>query len=466
MSITVAGLGPTDLKDFDKSILNDKFKIFARTRFHNAIEELSKEYEILSFDYIYESLDSTLEVEEEIARILVEKSKTDDILYLVPGSPFSFEKSVEILLKNTKIDLINNKSTLDLILEKLEYVSFGIDIINSKDFFRYNIDFNKDLLIYEVDNEYILEEIIIDLSEIMDPSTRFSIIKDAGLDTEEIYTDYLSNYHRVISPNHQTSLFIYKNEDNKGDFSSLLETTSILRSPDGCPWDNIQDYESLKSHLLEETYEAISAIEKEDFENLKEELGDILYLICLYSEIASELGDFNIFDLINDVNIKLISRHPNVFRNNLDKNENILENYDNIKYSKKGINSYTDRLKSFENMPSVMWAYDIIDKTKKIDFYFDDEKEIIAKIDEEYKEVLDALNDRTRLQEELGDLIFSIIILLYYYDLDPEITIKKANVKFIKRFKKMEEIANLSVIEFQKLGKVRLNELWNHSKNI
>ena len=468
--ILVIGLGSTDISAISKEIrekLEGDNKIFVRTKFHQAIKDLEKDFDLNYLDYFYEEEEDIEEVDKKIASYLKDQAGQGDIIYLVPGSPFVLERAVDLMLKEgLDLDFINNQAAADLVLESLKHITSGYKTISAKDYSIFKTDYSLDLLIQEIDNEYVLDELIIKLLDSYPGSTKFALIKDAGLSSQEIYTDKLENYSRKIYPNHQTSLLIYNPEEKVYSFADLLETTDTLRGPEGCPWDIEQDHKSLRQDLLEEAYELVAAINNEDADNICEELGDLLFQVTLHSQIAYENGDFSIFDVTNRVNNKLIFRHPHVFGDlTLDKSSKVLQNWDSIKYSSREVNKFWQRLEGSKGNPSTLWAYDIIDKVTRIGFDWTKREEVLAKVKEEYDEVVEALDSPVELEEELGDLLFTVVNLCHYLGYEAELLLTAACEKFIGRFKVMEDLAEKENLDIKEVGKEKLEDLWQLSKH-
>ncbi|MDO5028406.1 MAG: nucleoside triphosphate pyrophosphohydrolase [Bacillota bacterium] len=468
--ILVIGLGSTDLSAISEKILAElrtKKKIFLRTKAHEAAKDLQADFDLFSLDSFYEEEEDLERVDEKIASFLEKEAEKEDLIYLVPGSPFVLERAVSLMIeKGLDLDFINNQSAADVVFASLKHITSGYRTLAAKDVSIHNIDYSLDLLIQEIDHEYILDELILKLLDSYPSSAKFSLIKNGGLDSQEIYTDRLENYQRKIIPNHQTSLLVYKADQERYTFSDLLQTTDILRGPEGCPWDMEKTHEDLRQDLLEEAYEAVYAINNNDLDNLCEELGDLLFQVSLHAQIAYENGDFSINDVINSINSKLIYRHPHVFGDfKLDKSSKVLQNWDSIKYSSRDINKFWQRLDSSKGNPSTLWAYDIIDKVTRIGFDWSNKEEILEKVKEEYREVVGALNSPTDLEEELGDLLFTVVNLCHYLGYEAELLLTSACHKFIARFKFMEDLAEDQGLDIKEIGKDKLEEFWQVSKN-
>lgn len=228
---------------------------------------------------------------------------------------------------------------------------------------------------------------------------------------------------------------------NNYNFDDLVEIMSILRAPGGCPWDAEQTHQSIRRDLLEETYELIEGIDKNDPEILREELGDVLLQVVFHADIADK---FTINDVCNDICQKLIVRHPHVFGDVVVENtENVLSNWDAIKRDTKNQKSDTEALRSVSPaMPALMRADKLGKKARKLGFDFDDAEEAMLKVFEEADEVRDALANRTQedIEEEFGDLLLAVVNAARLAHVDPEQALYNANEKFLARFARVEEL--------------------------
>ena len=251
-------------------------------------------------------------------------------------------------------------------------------------------------------------------------------------------------------------------------FESLVEVIATLRGENGCPWDREQTHTSLKSTLIEETYETVEAIDSGDPSKLKEELGDLLLNVMLQAQIAAENQDFTIYDVIDTLTEKLIRRHPHVFGNvEVDNADDVVNNWEAIKSQEAG---YEDRKSVVDGIPNALPALlrgqKIQKRVARVGFDWDNIVDVIDKIDEELIEVKESLkdNDLNAIENEIGDLFFSIVNLCRFVDLQAEETLRKSNRKFINRFKRLESV-------FEKQGKsltdqtlAELDAVWEQVK--
>lgn len=244
------------------------------------------------------------------------------------------------------------------------------------------------------------------------------------------------------------------------NLDNLIRTIEILRSPSGCEWDRAQTHKSLKPNMLEEAYEAVDAIEDNDMLHLREELGDVLLQVLLHSQIASEHGDFNIDDVAEELNNKLIHRHPHVFGNQKVNSVNdILENWDKLKAEEKQHRkSAMDGIAKGQS--ALMSAQKMSKRAVKEGFEWPDINSLYDCVNSEFKEFESAVknNDEENMFEEMGDILFSVVNLARWYKIDAEQALLFANKKFEKRFRKMEELSDkplkdYTIEEFDKLWK-------------
>ena len=252
--------------------------------------------------------------------------------------------------------------------------------------------------------------------------------------------------------------------------SKIRKVIKILRDPiDGCPWDLKQDYNSLAPYSIEEAYELVDAIENNDIEEIKKELGDLLLQIILISQVADDKGDFDFDDVANEISKKIIRRHPQIFDKNYNKNDFPHESWEKIKKLEKNKSTKTkNTLDQVEkNIPTLLRSLKIQKKAASLNFDWENETQVLNKIDEEIHELKDALkvNNKKMIEEELGDLFFTIINLSRRLNLDPDQIIRKANKKFITRFNEMENFIEDNKLKWHNLKKHDFKDLWNKVKN-
>ena len=237
-----------------------------------------------------------------------------------------------------------------------------------------------------------------------------------------------------------------------------------LRDPHkGCPWDRKQTMESIIPHSIEEVYEVAEQIYNKNYEKLKEELGDLLFQVVYLSQLADEMNKFNFYDVVKSISSKMILRHPHVFKNKKFKNMKDFKLWWE-KSKNKEINSILDNIPF--TYPAYLEANKIQKKVASVGFDYNNEIESIEKVYEELKELKIEVKakNKSKIKEELGDVIFATLDVARKLKLDPELILKKANYKFSKRWKKLEEIARNENLKLNKLSLKKYNLLWNKAK--
>jgi tetrapyrrole methylase family protein/MazG family protein len=251
-------------------------------------------------------------------------------------------------------------------------------------------------------------------------------------------------------------------------FEELVGIIATLRSENGCPWDREQTHETLKSTLIEETYETLEAIDTGDPSKLKEELGDLLLNIMLQAQIAAEHKDFDIYAVIEILTEKLIRRHPHVFGDvDVEGSADVVKNWEAIKRQEAG---YADRKSVLDGipnaMPTLLRAQKIQSRAARVGFDWEELTDVIAKVDEELEEVKTSIStdDPEAVAMELGDLLFAIVNLCRFMEMQAEETLRQANRKFIARFKWMEAELERRGTNFESQNLESLDAVWEAAK--
>lgn len=249
----------------------------------------------------------------------------------------------------------------------------------------------------------------------------------------------------------------------KYSLEDLINTLKKLRAPDGCEWDRQQNHESLIPYLLEEVHEVIEAIETKNDSLLKEELGDLLLHVIFQAELASEKNKFNIYDSIENINNKLINRHPHVFSNK-DNTSWQEGNWELQKQKEKKRKSILDGVP--KTLPSLTKAKRIQEKAAGVGFDWEKLDQVYNKLYEEIDELNIAIKEKNtnNIEEELGDVLFSIVNLSRHINVNPEVALDKSVIKFIKRFQKLENHLVKENIDFKKQSLSDLDKLWDKIK--
>ena len=239
-------------------------------------------------------------------------------------------------------------------------------------------------------------------------------------------------------------------------FDKLIEIVKKLRSPNGCDWDKEQTHESLVPYLLEETHEVIEAIENKDYDSLKEELGDLILHVIFQADLASDKNKFSVQDLLDGINKKLINRHPHIFSNNSGDSYK-KGSWEATKKKEKNRDSVLDGVP--KSLPALLLSRRIQEKAAGVGFDWDNNSQVMGKVDEEVLELKESMVENKGIDEELGDVLFSLVNLSRHLDIDPELSLKRSTEKFIKRFKAIE-----NEVDIEKLSLEELDQIWNKNK--
>lgn len=250
------------------------------------------------------------------------------------------------------------------------------------------------------------------------------------------------------------------------DFRAIVEQ---LRGKNGCPWDQVQTHESMRADFLEEAYEVIDAIDRNDMPNLQEELGDVLLHVVFHSSIEAGKDGFTLDDVIDGIAKKMVYRHPHVFGEVQVANaDEVLVNWEKLKKKEKQIKTQTDVLKHVPNaLPALTRAAKIQKKAADVGFDFDNTTQAMQKVQEELAELTEAIQEgeQTHIEEEFGDILFALVNAARFLKINPEFSLTKASKKFINRF---ECVENSALSEGRQLSEMTLEEmdlLWEKAKN-
>ncbi len=254
--------------------------------------------------------------------------------------------------------------------------------------------------------------------------------------------------------------------DATESFRKLIEIVDTLMGENGCPWDNVQTRESLKPYLVEETYEVLEALDTNDPDQIKDELGDLLYQILFHSKISSKNNEFDIKDVLDNLKEKMVRRHPHVFKEGqINTPDQVIERWEEIKKEEKTHSNHPSILDSVpKQLPSLLRAQKLQKKAAKEGFDWDEISDVFDKLDEEISEFKSAVLEGkgTDIQSELGDILFVLVNIAKFKKIDAEEALRSTNNKFIKRFQHIEkEVAK----QGKTLKETSLEDMERHWQN-
>jgi tetrapyrrole methylase family protein/MazG family protein len=488
--ITIVGLGSGDSSQISLGvwqILNRGLPLYIRTSHHPCVKMIDdQQISYQTFDDVYMRHAQFEQVYQEIIDILMIQAKelNAELIYAVPGHPMVAEHTVIQLAKRCKaegiaLDIHGGESFLDR-----AFLAFGFDpidgfqLLDATQLSRSSIQPQLHTLIGQIYDLSVASEVKLTLMEVYPEDTLVYIGHHLGVTDQEIIEQI--SLHEIDHHHHYGNLsvlWIPKCEGKeyfRKQFDRLHEVVRILRSPDGCPWDRAQTHTSLKKYLIEETYEVIDAIDENHPEHLCEELGDLLLQVMLHAQIQQEAGTFNVYDVVATLHDKLIRRHPHVFQDTPVHHINeVINNWQKIKLEEKQLKGEAsdDSVLSGipKSLPSMRKALELQLKAAKVGFDWTHASEVVDKIREELQELeyeMKTIADTPTLEQqaELGDLLFAVINLARFLNIDPEEALAMTNRKFISRFSFIEQRMKEQNITFDQVHFEFIQKLWDDSK--
>ncbi len=481
--IEIVGLGAGDLSQIPygvyKKIMQAE-RLYLRTKEHPVIAELEAEgLTYTSFDSIYEKHQEFEAVYQEITAILLERARSEEVVYAVPGHPLVAERAVQLLLEKGPVQGIDiviggGQSFIDALFQALKIDPVdGFQLLDGTALGADSLQQDQHIIISQVYDQFVASEVKLTLMERYPDDYEITIVTAAGSSQEEILTIPLYELDRNVKVNNLTSVYVPPVKDEKilyKNFAKLREIVRILRGPDGCPWDKEQTHQTLKKYLIEETYEVIDAIDQEDFDHLIEELGDVLLQVMLHAQVGEDEGYFTVADVIESISEKMIRRHPHVFgTTQVSGTEEVLQNWQEIKNQEKGESAASSILDGVSlSLPNLLRAFELQKKAAKVGFDWQELSPALAKVKEELQEFEDELTGTKEASEsakkEFGDLLFAFVNVARFLHIHPEEALFETNEKFVRRFHYVEEKVVESGKAFADFTLDELDQFWEAAK--
>lgn len=487
--ITVVGLGSGDEQQVTLGIwrkIQNTQHLYLRTEDHPITRFLHQEQiTYQTFDHIYESFDSFPAVYDAIANELIQLSmkNNEEIIYAVPGHPMVAEATVKLLKERCanriELTILGGESFLDQAFLRLGFDPIeGFLFLDGRELSSLLLQPSLHTIIAQVYDQASASDVKISLMELYPDDHPIVVGHALGLKEEILHTIPLYEMDRIKGYGNLSMIWIPRSSEGEVHnrlFSRLKEIVVILRSPEGCPWDQEQTHLSIRKNLLEEAYEVIETIDDDDPDAMCEELGDLLMQVMLHSEIEAEVGTFTIYDVIEGLNKKLIRRHPHVFAGKRAGNaEEALMNWQAIKEQEKqdkGLKPENTSILSGipRELPGLLKAFELQNRAAKVGFDWDHLQEVVAKIDEElieFKEVMDDSQQYDKQKDELGDLLFAVVNTARFMKVDPEEALASTNRKFLKRFAYIEQQLRLNQRTFEQTDLIEMETWWQEAKGL
>jgi tetrapyrrole methylase family protein/MazG family protein len=473
--ITILGLGPGNpelLTCQASQLLESISEIYLRTEQHPVVAGLPNHIDVHSFDYLYEDSATFEAVYRRIVdQVITLGGRPDGVVYAVPGHPLVAEATTPEIVRwankeNLPVRIVEGLSFLEP-----TFTALGLDpfpstaLVDALDLSVMHVPPfppNFPAIICQIHSEIVASEVKLTLMNIYPDEHPVALVHAAGTELECVENLALYQIDRSRRIGLLTSLYVPPLE-GEASFEAFQDIIARLRAPDGCPWDREQTHLSLRSHLLEETYEVLATLDHEDSESLKEELGDLLLQILLHAQIATESGEFTMNDVLAGIHTKIVRRHPHVFGGvQVDDTQGVLLNWERLKAEERnaeGKNEASLLDGVAMALPAMLQAEEYQKRAARVGFDWHDVQGVWEKLREEIAE-LEAANGEEEKSHEIGDLLFTMVNLARWYKIDPESALRDINSQFYRRFTHIERaarerghsVADLSLDEMEAWG--------------
>ena len=479
--ITLLGLGPGDPKQLTLEawdVLSAADEVFLRTRQHPTVSGIPSSVKIHSFDELYENGESFDDVYTSITQKVLELGRrVEGVIYAVPGHPFVAETTCPEIARLAQAEGLPLRVVEGLSFLEPTFSALGLDPFPRLTLFdaltlgqAHVPAFAPDIpvLVAQIYSRLVASEVKSTLTGIYPDEHPVELIHNAGTKEQMVETLALFEIDRSEHIGLQSVLFV----PSLGEGTSLeafQEIVAHLRAPNGCPWDKEQTHESLRKHMLEESYEAIAAIDSGDFSAMREEFGDLLLQVMLNSQIASEEGEFTFNDVVKGVYDKIIRRHPHVFGEvKVNGVDGVLVNWEKLKEGERKGEGKADKgiLDGLPlALPALSQAQEYQDRAARVGFDWTEIDGVLDKVREEIEEIKKAETD-LELASEMGDLFFAVVNLARWKKVDSESALRGTNMKFKKRFSHVEQGAKKAGKNLSDMKLEEMDGLWDEAKKM
>ena len=483
MKLHLVGLGTGSYRDLTMGtveLLQSGIPVILRTAVHPTVPWLDAEGILYSScDDLYEGAEDFQDLYDQIAqRVLGELKQYSEVIYGVPGHPLLAEKPSAILLQlqeeqGYEVCLHPAISALESIAATLALdLSGGVIIQDALDY--QLVAGSLPQLILQGYNRRVVGELKLTLLESYPPETLVTVVQAARVpEQEQLIEVALGEIDHLTWIDHLTSFYIPSGNTLHASFfplDPLIKITHKLRSPEGCPWDQEQDHRSLSRYCLEEAIEVIAAIEKADYQQLVDELGDLMLQIALHACIAAEESHFDVNDVVEGICNKMIRRHPHVFgETQVADAEEVRANWEEIKRAERGASSATLSIlqEVGEGMPALTRARKIQERAAGVGFDWPDVSGVLEKKHEEMQELEAAVANRDieGIISEFGDLLFTMVNWSRFLKIDPELALIRSCEKFKQRFSVIEKESAALGKNLVSMTLHEMEALWERSKS-
>ena len=425
-----------------------------------------------SLDALYDACEDFDQFNRRAAQHVLSMCRETPVCYAV--SDASFDTTVAAIRREkpatARVEILPGVSHAERCLSLLDSHADALRLYTAEAFLPARVSPQEDLLLVEVHSRECAGECKLKLLELM-PEDMQVVFITGNEQTGELKKQKIALYEmdRQKTYDHLTAVYVPSVpmlERTRFNMDDLMAVVARLRAPDGCPWDREQTHESLLPDLLEESYEFIQAARDEDVDHMYDELGDVLLQIALHTQIAIEHGDFTIDDVTSAVCFKMIERHTHVFGQvKADTAEDVLTNWEAFKREQRGIRTHAQAMEEVSlGLSSLLRAFKVQKKARKVGFDFDTALEALEKVHEEADEVRENIQNGADPEMELGDLFFAAVNVCRLCGKDPDIALTSSTNKFINRFRKMESEIKRAGKSLEGLTLSEMDVYWNAGK--
>ncbi|MGE5595579.1 MAG: nucleoside triphosphate pyrophosphohydrolase [Hyphomicrobiales bacterium] len=470
MTIHVVGLGPGSpelLTAQARALLEGGLPVLLRTRHHPTVAAIDPEGRFPSCDDLYQGAQSFDEVYEAVVRRVVEAGRGGDLVFAVPGHPLVAERTVSGLRQAARDEEMEVRVYPAVSFVDAAAVALGVDFggVQLCDALDLRIDAQRPALVSQVFDRDTCTALKLALLEIYPAGHRVTVLRAVGTAEEQVREVPLAELdHQAASYLDCVFVPAIAAIEDVRRFDGLAAIVERLNAPDGCPWDREQTHESLRPHLLEESYEALEAIDAGDRARLTEELGDVLLQVLMHAAVGVREGTFGFGDVTEHIARKLVRRHPHVFGEGSARTaEEVYQNWEALKQQEKPRSSILEGVPA--TLPALAASQAIQGRARRIGFDWPDIEGPLDKLVEEVQEFAHAASENDR-EDEFGDVLFVVTNIAQRLGIDAEQALRRANEKFRRRFGRLEALAKEREIDLKQLDLAGLDALWDEAKAI
>lgn len=477
--ITLLGLGPGDPQLMTRQaweVLQSCRELYLRTSHHPVVTSLPDSIQIHAFDSLFDS-GRSIEAAcfQIVEQVLALGQRPQGVIYAVPGHPYVAEDTSPEIARQAQALGISVRVVEGLSYLEPTFTALGLNplphtaMVDALTLAAGHVPpfaTSAPAVIAQLHSRVLATQIKQALMSLYPGEHNVQLVHAAGTPQVMVELLALQDIDRSERIAATTSLYLPP-LGPATSFEAFLEIIAHLRAPDGCPWDREQTHQTLRTHLLEETYEVLAALDENDPQAMREEFGDLLLQVVLHAQIASEYGEFNMADILHSIHTKIVSRHPHVFGDlDVKDAQGVLRNWERLKAEERAANgkaeaSLLDGVGS--TLPALLQAEQYQRRAAHVGFDWPDVQGVLDKLEEELQEV-HAARDGSERYNEIGDLLFAVVNLARWYKVEPESALREANLRFRGRFGYIERQAREQGRVITDLSLDEMEALWQAAK--